>query len=1018
MGLSETGEPDKDALDGVEQISVEAAKESLDPVYNSGYFSLERVQPSLSERLAQFPDNEREAILRAWLVENRILFWDNLIFLGSLPESFQTDMISFVDVLNGTGYEVGLSGDSELEEEDGGFIDKYAQDLSWVSRILGAFDQITNKTLSDGFLVYADFTQLADNRSKLPLITDDQIMAKAPHKKETQEIDWLLVIPHISQLSTEYKKMAIAAVLASRSVDGINEIINRHTDLGLSSRELIDICVEDRGRLGRLVYGVENVEPQYYQEIAERAIELQVHAPIMQSAKRFKQVDFTVLLEKFADDFVARGHDPVKTTVDMIGTRLMFLPIEWIDQVPDELVDMIVDRYPTMVAPEAYKFGDRIDKDALIATLLSRGQFEIVFTSSSVLGLADLDAALMLIADAGGIDYALKKIPRPHDPEPDWSHELYRRLVELDPEKTYPLAIYFKDITKEDVVEVVSHVEFSNITQLEALLGRVDLSVPEYQAIAQLLIRRGQGYVVAQGIDTLFKGLTDSRTPGDEMLQEVLKNIAIARKIFGDHLSKEAYDTLVSIADGTIDHEQLIALGCSQTGEVGVLQLRQQLVKFKADIITSGFDTKRLEQPVLAQYYKSYVRIDSSEWGSHDDGEFMRVVGAHTMYSARKEAVPLPETYTPSGEVRVNKVDKQKQEDFKYSESFISRFETLRTALADSLSLIEEQKPLTYLVEQLDVKRTTLATELAAKLNIQIAQQANPKAIASLTDRLEKLKGVQLRSVRDWQESFSALAQFREFEPELREFVMYVALHKHRDQREVMSKVVNRSEPSFDDVSAMVNFISHIVNEQTWRKYFTDSHAMKAFFALTNLRALEEELVRAQQQDIKGTTPLQFVPTRGLLLEFSGHIADACWASRYGSIAETFPNFSAVIIVQNQGEDYERLAGASLFIEAEAQDGTPLLIIRGLNPIENVINSLDVKDFTTKFIEYAREQAEAAGRKLAVVIDSSSGQACTNRPVLFKHLADMKYDLEPIELASSSNTSFNGYDISQNIYLL
>lgn len=96
----------------------------------------------------------------------------------------------------------------------------------------------------------------------------------------------------------------------------------------------------------------------------------------------------------------------------------------------------------------------------------------------------------------------------------------------------------------------------------------------------------------------------------------------------------------------------------------------------------------------------------------------------------------------------------------------------------------------------------------------------------------------------------------------------------------------------------------------------------------------------------------------------------------------------------------------------------PLLVIRGLNPQENVINSLDVKDFFAQVVAYLKPIAEKQGRKLAIVIDGASGCAATNRPVLFKHLEEQKSTLKPVILKPNKNTDFNGYNITHTCFLL
>jgi hypothetical protein len=241
---------------------------------------------------------------------------------------------------------------------------------------------------------------------------------------------------------------------------------------------------------------------------------------------------------------------------------------------------------------------------------------------------------------------------------------------------------------------------------------------------------------------------------------------------------------------------------------------------------------------------------------------------------------------------------------------------------------------------------------------------------------------------------------------------------KNKRYREPASDITCKEKPQFDDVGWMINFIDHIVNEETWSKYFTDQKATKAFRKIININALNEEFSRAQNQESSNTVSLEFIPTRGLLMEFSGHIADACWASKYDSIAESFPNIVAVTMVQNKGTKNERLAGSCMLIETETVDGTPLLVIRGLNPIQNVINAISTNDFFEKFTNYLQTIAKKQERELAIVIDNNSGGSATNRPVLFQLLAGKKESLKRAQLSSAEDTTFNGYDVTNNTYFV
>ncbi|MDD2353760.1 MAG: hypothetical protein PHX76_00005, partial [Patescibacteria group bacterium] len=226
--------------------------------------------------------------------------------------------------------------------------------------------------------------------------------------------------------------------------------------------------------------------------------------------------------------------------------------------------------------------------------------------------------------------------------------------------------------------------------------------------------------------------------------------------------------------------------------------------------------------------------------------------------------------------------------------------------------------------------------------------------------------------------------------------------------------------PNISDMSWVLDFIDHITNQETMSKYFTDKKAKKMFNEIISAQAISEEMallqgVGGQSKDV---SKIQLIPTRGVLTEFSGHIADACWASKYSSILKEFPNFTSVIIRQNPETKYERLAGAFMLIETESKNGEPLLVIRGFNPIENLINSLSVKDFYDKVIGYVKSLAEKENRKVAIVIDDHSGGSASNRPVLFKYLSELSKTLEAVDLKSEDDTKFNGYNIVRQTYLV
>ena len=216
--------------------------------------------------------------------------------------------------------------------------------------------------------------------------------------------------------------------------------------------------------------------------------------------------------------------------------------------------------------------------------------------------------------------------------------------------------------------------------------------------------------------------------------------------------------------------------------------------------------------------------------------------------------------------------------------------------------------------------------------------------------------------------------------------------------------------PGLDEITTLLDFVDHVTNQETMSEYFVDKQGRDAFKEVAGTKAIQEELVRTQNRKVVGKTTMQFVPTRNILTEFSGHIADACWASEYESILKDFPNFTSLIFLRNPGEVDEKLAGACLLIESEAKNGKKVLIVRGLNPTQSIINNLSIPDFFDKFKEYVKGIAKKDNRKVLLVVDDHSGGAGSNRPNLFEHMSSLNYPL--VRLKSSEDTEFNGYDIT------
>jgi len=489
--------------------------------------------------------------------------------------------------------------------------------------------------------------------------------------------------------------------------------------------------------------------------------------------------------------------------------------------------------------------------------------------------------------------------------------------------------------------------------------------------------------------------------------------------LFGDFVDEKMYKAINDLSEGK-NSEDFISFGIKKTGNDGINQLEQRYRQFKKDILREDFNPQiLLESNLASKYFKNYIRFPVSQWtGEGHSFEDMVERYIEVNNSGEYSISPLNPEFTPSGVLYVDTGDKSNK-DIEYSESFLNRFKTISGDIQKAKEQYLSKAPLSEIVSRLEEKRKNIVEELTEKIEKIVNKDGSPneKGRQSLSERLTKLKELKLRSLADFQKNFAALTTFKELEPDLRQAMFVMGFAKNRTQLEKDMDKVDPQKPTLDDTTWMMNFVDHMVNKETMSQYFTDKQARDKFRELINIKSFEEELSRFQNKDIIGTLPMEFIPTRGILMEFSGHIADACWADKYkDTIPATFPNFTAVTMVQNPGTKHERLCGSCMIIETNNEStGEPLLVIRGLNPIENTINGLQVSDFYEKFTNYTKMLAEKTGRKLAIVINNYAGGSSTNRPLLLNYLSSLNLEKARVPY---EETEFNGYNVTNNVYLV
>lgn len=540
----------------------------------------------------------------------------------------------------------------------------------------------------------------------------------------------------------------------------------------------------------------------------------------------------------------------------------------------------------------------------------------------------------------------------------------------------------------------------------------------------------------------------------EEMLKFALKgkgtveisHLKRAARIFGEMLTKENFLKVQALYEGQIAPE-FESLSVKKTGEAGALEVERKLRTFRHDFLfTETSDPKTMDvakSSIGRAMLINLTRFEEGHWGQRNDEAWNLMVSNYQARLERGSFAPLPEEYKPSEALRVSILDKEASDTFAYSQGFLDRFKTLTGDLAEAQRLVREHPEggagaelVLNLIEsvkrQIEENRTKMVRYEALIANPSLAE--NPKEAKGAAFALKNLKAKQaalekatdMLDPKTWnegraQELFSLLADVPETASDLRRLVFTYSLYLNPTfQAERFGE--NPEKPSDGDISRVTEFVDHVTNQETFRQYFTDDKARKKFDSLCNVSALEQEAARLRSfRQTAGTTTFAFVPSRDFKTEISGHMADACWAGKEASILEAHPNFVSLTFVQNPGHEiHERVAGACMLIETEAEDGTPLLVIRGLNPIENVSTQIDAADFFDKLTNYLKPIAEARGRELCVVVDDHRGGSASNRQSVFNFLSQAvsKRGWTRMPLKSATDTTFNDYDITNNTFLI
>lgn len=491
--------------------------------------------------------------------------------------------------------------------------------------------------------------------------------------------------------------------------------------------------------------------------------------------------------------------------------------------------------------------------------------------------------------------------------------------------------------------------------------------------------------------------------------------------------------------------------------------VRRERLLVLAQLLKGNVTAQYLEEePLRLAFLLDVIRFDKSEWGKHGKDEFLDLVRRLEEYQKGEKGPldPLPEEYK-GGFLKVSLQSKETQPVQFPSAEFTNKYRILvedlhavhkamdpkGKVIGDPFGIGVQEAydahphPVTQM--RIIVKgAATLLEEVRADIQaVQKTQEekGNDKALPRLEKALRDMESIDLKRPGTWKGRIGDLialaAEFSKGDQErrARQLLMMLAIQQGRIlwRPNIFSEDHgHHTDPVVENIADLENALNHITYKETWLPLVKDEKSyVKALRKLLPTKFLQEELAKYESVASKDSMEINAHPARGLALECSGHIGDACWASKYDLINEKCPNFLSLTFTRKTKLGDEPI-GATLLIETVTQAGEKAIIIRGLNPLQRVmggkkgddagdVGSLMPKSFIDELKRYLIPIAQARGAHLGIVIDNHSGGSGTNRPLLHSYLwSKLKPTLSAMVPLSNDDTEFNGYDIRRDTYYL
>ncbi|MFC2154670.1 hypothetical protein ACFLRC_04245, partial [Candidatus Altiarchaeota archaeon] len=510
----------------------------------------------------------------------------------------------------------------------------------------------------------------------------------------------------------------------------------------------------------------------------------------------------------------------------------------------------------------------------------------------------------------------------------------------------------------------------------------------------------------------------------DEKLSKLssTQTLTVFRDYLGEYGTFAAlpflFSTFLHLHQGNPPTDDMMKAGIKSPGKQGLNDLKQLFRSFK-DTALSTEGPIELKSDLEADILSALTRFETSTW-SRSEGIRIPVESFNKSHE-NGNITPLAPNFK-EGEMWVDRLDAKALAEFNYGQDVIDSVEQF----SEDILAVAHKPPEQVHQEQLAQLQANLEKE-AAELKNPLTEEDKARDPDGKRQRGREAKAAQtkkfsedIRDIKSTDELINAIAKYeRKNNPVTTPILRRLIIRRGLDHIQSGDAVVEEAGKSLSKskITNFAEFFSNAVKEHAVPELEIEEEAKRRVNRIFNTKALSGELGRMESLDTAGKDHFSIKPTRGILGELSGYICDACWTSDE-EIMRRYPNITPVIFIRNPGQPTERLAGATMIIKSKTSEGEDAFILRGFNPLENIINPLKAGDFVDQFLEWLTPIAKKEGVTKILMPGGGSGGSQTNRPSINTTVKEKFETTNIVRLASKEDTTFNNHDIIDTCFLV